>query len=88
MAEHRPLASQSSFSDPRGARLPPTLTTDLPVGDRHSDFPAPMGLASPGSADPLPHADQVPRGSNDGASSPSNHAVTAASRYANTDRPC
>jgi hypothetical protein len=31
---------------------------------------------------------QVPRGSSVGASSPSNHAVTAASRYANTDRPC
>jgi hypothetical protein len=31
---------------------------------------------------------QVARGSSVGASSPSNHAVTAASRYANTDRPC
>jgi hypothetical protein len=31
---------------------------------------------------------QVLRGSSVGASSPSNHAVTAASRYANTDRPC
>ena len=31
---------------------------------------------------------QLSRGSNDGASSPRNHAVTAASRYSNTDRPC
>ncbi len=31
---------------------------------------------------------QLSRGSNDGASLPSNHAATLASRYANTDRPC
>ena len=31
---------------------------------------------------------QLSRGSNDGASSPPNQAATAASRYANTDRPC
>jgi hypothetical protein len=33
-------------------------------------------------------SNQTSRGSNDGASSPWNHAITAASRYANTDRPC
>jgi hypothetical protein len=31
---------------------------------------------------------QLSHGNNDGASFPSNHAATAASRYANTDRPC
>src|SRR5262249_51091901 len=60
MAHHRPFASQSSLSDPRGAGPPLTLTVDIPGGDRPSDFPALAGLASLGPADPLLHPESGP----------------------------
>src|SRR4051812_48299169 len=55
---------------------------------RLQDFPVPPDLAPEhptGSSFP---GDLQPPGNSDGASAPSNHAPTAASGYANTDRPC
>jgi arylsulfatase len=55
---------------------------------RLQDFPVPPDLAPEhptGSSFP---GDLQPPGNSDGASAPSNHAPTAASRYANTERPC
>src|SRR3954465_9034279 len=52
------------------------------------DFPVPPDLApEPPTGSSFP-GDLQPPGNSDGASASSNHAPTAASRYANTERPC
>ena len=60
MVDHRPSSSRSSLSDPHGAGLPLSLVMDPLGGDRPSDSPALTGLASFGSADPLPHPESGP----------------------------
>ena len=59
MADCRPFPARSSLGDPHGAGPSLSLVMDLPGGDHLSDFPARVDLASPGSADPLPHPESV-----------------------------
>ena len=88
MAEHRRFPRQSSPVHPRGAgrllslAIPPSVAID-PRTPRSLRTLYPSALPIRSLA-----PNQTSRGSNDGASSPWNLAITAASRYANTDRPC
>src|SRR5947209_5773745 len=92
------LANGAAIDPPRRVLRPPSMfaqpgpllssQTSSPAR-RLQDFPAPSDLAPEHSTgSPSPGGGPQPPGNSDGASAPSNHAPIAASRYANTERPC